>query len=154
MKLGAFDIALLSDGTFALDGGQMFGVVPKVLWEKRLPADARNRVRLSLTCLLVRAGKHTVIVETGIGDKYEAKFSDIYGIDHTSLLPDELKKHGVHPVRGHCGEHTSSFRPLRLERSPRRRPPCPHVSTRPLLYSARGVGACAQPDRARPRQLY
>ena len=53
MKLGDFEIYALSDGTFGLDGGQMFGVVPKVLWEKKLPADQRNRIRLGLTCLLV-----------------------------------------------------------------------------------------------------
>lgn len=97
MRLGAFEIAILSDGTFALDGGQMFGVVPKVLWEKRLPADARNRVRLGLTCLLVRTGKHNVLIETGMGDKYDPKFADIYGVEHSSALPDDLKKHGLAP---------------------------------------------------------
>jgi glyoxylase-like metal-dependent hydrolase (beta-lactamase superfamily II) len=97
MKLGAFEIAILSDGTFALDGGQMFGVVPKVLWEKRLPADARNRVRLGLTSLLVRTGRHNVLIETGMGDKYDSKFADIYGIEHSSSVPDDLKKHGLAP---------------------------------------------------------
>lgn len=95
MKLGDFEIWPLSDGTFALDGGQMFGVVPKVLWEKKLPADCRNRVRLGLTCLLVQSGKQRVLIETGIGDKYEAKFADIYGIEHSTTLPTELKKHGL-----------------------------------------------------------
>ena len=59
MKLGKFQLDLLSDGTFALDGGQMFGVVPKALWQKKLPADERNRVRLGLNCLLVRTGSTT-----------------------------------------------------------------------------------------------
>jgi glyoxylase-like metal-dependent hydrolase (beta-lactamase superfamily II) len=98
MKLGAFELEILSDGTFALDGGQMFGVVPKVLWEKRLPADARNRVRLGLTCLLVRSGKHNVLIETGIGDKYDAKFAEIYAVDHASKLPEDLKSHGLTPA--------------------------------------------------------
>lgn len=97
MKLGAFELDILSDGTFALDGGQMFGVVPKVLWEKRMPADERNRIRLGLTCLLVRTGKHTVVIETGIGDKYDAKFADIYDIQHSHTLPAELKSHGIAP---------------------------------------------------------
>jgi glyoxylase-like metal-dependent hydrolase (beta-lactamase superfamily II) len=97
MKLGAFELDILSDGTFALDGGQMFGVVPKVLWERRIPADGRNRIRLGLTCLLVRTGKHTVVIETGIGDKYDAKFGDIYDVQHTATLPDELRSRGVAP---------------------------------------------------------
>lgn len=117
MKLGAFDIYALSDGTFGLDGGQMFGVVPKVLWEKQIPADERNRIQLGLTCLLVRTGKHNVLIETGIGDKFDAKHAGIYKIDHTSLLPDELSAHGLsvgdidivintHLHFDHCGWNT------------------------------------------------
>jgi glyoxylase-like metal-dependent hydrolase (beta-lactamase superfamily II) len=117
MKLGAFELEILSDGVFALDGGQMFGVVPKVLWEKRMPPDARNRIRLGLNCVLVRTGKHTVVIETGIGDKYDSKFADIYDIQHTSTLPGELKAHGVgledvnivinsHLHFDHCGWNT------------------------------------------------
>lgn len=117
MKLGAFQIDPLSDGTFRLDGGQMFGVVPKVLWEKRLPADERNRVRLGLTCLLIRTGKYNVLVETGIGDKFDARHSDIYGVHHSSRLPDELATHGLkaedidivintHLHFDHCGWNT------------------------------------------------
>lgn len=97
MKLGAFEIHALSDGTFGLDGGQMFGVVPKVLWEKKLPADERNRVRLGLTCLLVKTRRYNVLIETGIGDKFDAKFADIYGVNHSSRLPDELSRHGIGP---------------------------------------------------------
>ncbi|HET7102032.1 MAG TPA: MBL fold metallo-hydrolase, partial [Terriglobia bacterium] len=95
MKLGAFEIHALSDGTFGLDGGQMFGVVPKPLWEKKLPADERNRVRLGLTCLLVRTGKYNVLIETGIGEKFDARHADIYNIDHSSRLPDEISRHGL-----------------------------------------------------------
>lgn len=117
MKLGAFEIHALSDGTFGLDGGQMFGVVPKALWEKKLPADERNRVRLGLTCLLVRAGKHNVLIETGIGEKFDARHAEIYNIDHSSRLPDELSRHGLglddidiiintHLHFDHCGWNT------------------------------------------------
>src|SRR5215471_10493266 len=95
MKLGEFDIWALSDGTFALDGGQVFGVVPKVLWEKKLAADSLNRVRLALTCLLVRTGGHNVIIGTGIGDKFDRKFAEIYGIERTTTLLTELGRHGV-----------------------------------------------------------
>ncbi len=97
MKLGKFELFALSDGTFALDGGQMFGVVPKPLWEKRLPADSRNRVRLGLTCLLVRTGRCNVLIETGIGDKFEPKYADIYGIEKSSTLLAELGKLGLSP---------------------------------------------------------
>ncbi len=118
MKLGRFNIHLLSDGTFTLDGGQMFGVIPKPLWEKKLEADARNRVRLALTCLLVQTGKQNVLVETGVGDKFDPKRADIYGVDHSAAsLPAELKKVGVatedvdvvintHLHFDHCGWNT------------------------------------------------
>lgn len=117
MKLGDFEIYALSDGTFCLDGGQMFGVVPKVLWERKIPADARNRIRLALTCILVRTGRENVLIETGIGDKYDAKFADIYGIDHRTNLPDDLRRHGLEPDEinvvinshlhfDHCGWNT------------------------------------------------
>ena len=117
MKLGAFEIHALSDGTFGLDGGQMFGVVPKALWEKKLPADEHNRVRLGLTCLLVQTGKYNVLIETGIGDKFDAKFAGIYAVDHSSRLPDELSRHGLalddidivintHLHFDHCGWNT------------------------------------------------
>lgn len=117
MKLGAFEIYALSDGTFGLDGGQMFGVVPKVLWEKKLPADERNRVRLGLTCLLVRTGKYNVLIETGIGDKFDAKRTEIYNIDHSPSLLDDLSRHGLsvedvdivintHLHFDHCGWNT------------------------------------------------
>ena len=97
MRLGEFEIQAVSDGTFALDGGQMFGVVPKAIWEKRMPADSRNRVRLSLTCLLIRTGRYNVLVETGLGDKFDPKFADIYGVDHSTTLPMELKRLGLAP---------------------------------------------------------
>jgi glyoxylase-like metal-dependent hydrolase (beta-lactamase superfamily II) len=117
MKLGNFGLLALSDGTFALDGGQMFGVVPKPLWERKLPADARNRVRLGLTCLLVRTGAHNVLIETGIGNKFNAKYTDIYGIEKSTTLPDELNKAGLsvedvdvvintHLHFDHCGWNT------------------------------------------------
>jgi glyoxylase-like metal-dependent hydrolase (beta-lactamase superfamily II) len=91
MHLGDFEIQVLSDGSFSLDGGQMFGVVPKVLWEKKMPADERNRIRLGLNCLLVRTGHENVVIETGIGDKFDAKFADIYGIDPVQRLPEEAR---------------------------------------------------------------
>jgi len=97
MKLGAFKVHAVSDGFFHLDGGQMFSVVPKVLWEKRIPADHRNRLKLGLTSLVIQTGRENILVETGIGDKFDAKYSEIYGIEHASNLPDELRKIGLAP---------------------------------------------------------
>jgi glyoxylase-like metal-dependent hydrolase (beta-lactamase superfamily II) len=97
MRLGDFELTALSDGTFALDGGQMFGVVPKALWERKLPADSRNRVRLALTCLLVRTHRHNVLIETGLGDKYDSKFAEIHAVEKPTTLPADLKKTGLRP---------------------------------------------------------
>ena len=97
MKLGNFDLQILLDGTIALDGGQMFGVVPKPLWERKIAADSRNRVRLGLNCLLVRTGRHNVLIETGIGDKFGPKYVDIYGIEKSTTLLAELGKAGLKP---------------------------------------------------------
>jgi glyoxylase-like metal-dependent hydrolase (beta-lactamase superfamily II) len=117
MKLGDFEIWPLSDGSFRLDGGQMFGVVPKVLWEKKAPADSRNRILMGLNCVLVRAGDQNVVIETGIGDKFDAKFQDIYDIQKSTTLPAEINQHGlaledIHVVMNshlhfdHCGWNT------------------------------------------------
>ena len=75
----------------------MFGVVPKVLWEKKLPADARNRVRLATNCLLVRGAGFTALVESGIGSKWDAKARDLYAIDDRTTLAASLGEHGVEP---------------------------------------------------------
>src|SRR5437763_5593483 len=97
MKLGDFDIWALSDGAFALDGGQVFGVVPKVLWEKKVPADSRNRVPMGLNCLLVRTGGQNILIETGIGDKFERKFAETYDVRRTATLLDGLKNQWLAP---------------------------------------------------------
>ena len=101
MQLGEFELLAISDGTFALDGGQMFGVVPKPLWERKAPADERNRIQLSLTCLLIRAGRLNILVETGIGDKFDAKFRDIYDVRHPPTLPASLENVGIKPEDVH-----------------------------------------------------
>ena len=71
MTLGDTEFIILSDGTYKLDGGAMFGVVPKTLWEKRIKADERNLLTMGLNSLLIRNGKQTVLVETGIGPQAE-----------------------------------------------------------------------------------
>jgi glyoxylase-like metal-dependent hydrolase (beta-lactamase superfamily II) len=77
--VGDFEITILSDGFYFLDGGAMFGVVPKPLWQKRAPADEDNRILLGLNTVIVRTGQHTIAIETGIGNKLNPKLRDIYG---------------------------------------------------------------------------
>jgi glyoxylase-like metal-dependent hydrolase (beta-lactamase superfamily II) len=96
MKFGDLELIPLFDGRFRLDGGAMFGVVPKPLWEKRAPADERNRIRLGLRPLLVR-GEKTMIIDAGIGAKMDARSVDIYAIDRTTSLSDNLADAGVRP---------------------------------------------------------
>jgi glyoxylase-like metal-dependent hydrolase (beta-lactamase superfamily II) len=72
----------LEAGLQHLDGGAMFGVVPKPLWERRIPADARNRIPLALRCLLVEHDDGLVLIDTGLGNKENEKFRDIYGVEN------------------------------------------------------------------------
>lgn len=97
MKFGDMEIFVVSDGRFRLDGGAMFGVVPKVLWERQLPADERNRVTLGLNCLIIRSAGKTILVETGTGEKLGPKGEDIFGIDHSVTLLESLRGHGIAP---------------------------------------------------------
>src|SRR5215207_11584090 len=93
--LGRFRIHALEAGLQRLDGGAMFGVVPKPLWERRIPADARNRIPLALRCLLVETPDALVLVETGLGNKENEKFLDIYGVDNApsdARHPDRLQE--------------------------------------------------------------
>ena len=78
--LGDLELISVSDGFLHLDGGSMFGVVPKTLWEKKAPADERNRITLAMRPLIVR-GARTMMIDAGCGDKQDAKFAEIYGFD-------------------------------------------------------------------------
>ena len=97
MKLGEFEIYPVSDGRFRLDGGAMFGVVPKALWGKCCEADEQNRIPLSLNCLLIKAHGKNVLVDTGIGGKEAPKFHQMFAIDRKPTLIDSLKQLGVSP---------------------------------------------------------
>jgi glyoxylase-like metal-dependent hydrolase (beta-lactamase superfamily II) len=92
--LGALRLHALEAGLQRLDGGAMFGVVPKPLWERRIPADERNRIPLALRCLLVETPDELVLIETGLGAKEDEKFRSIYGVETEappgSRLPDRL----------------------------------------------------------------
>src|SRR5204862_248866 len=79
-QIGRLTCHALEAGRQALDGGAMFGVVPKPLWQRRIAADERNRIPLALRCLLVEHGDGLVLVDTGLGNKEDEKFKDIYGV--------------------------------------------------------------------------
>jgi glyoxylase-like metal-dependent hydrolase (beta-lactamase superfamily II) len=94
MKLGDFELTPLLDGYFRLDGGAMFGVVPKTLWEKRAPADERNRITMAMRPLLVKSDR-LMIIDAGAGDKMDAKLADIYGFDRRENLDLTMARAGV-----------------------------------------------------------
>ncbi len=96
MKLGNLEFHILSDGHIYLDGGAMFGIVPKTLWEKKMPADARNRIKLGLNCVLIQSGGKRILVETGAGGKMDGKRRDIYGLDGP-LLEEQLREYAIMP---------------------------------------------------------
>ena len=83
MKFGEFELSVINAGTFRLDGGAMFGIIPKVIWEKDNPADARNRILLGLNCLLIRDAADTILVDTGMGSIYDDKFASLYDLDRS-----------------------------------------------------------------------
>ena len=116
LALGSLELILCTDGTYLLDGGAMFGVVPKPLWSKRTPADDENRILLGLNTLIVRTGAHVVLVETGIGNKQTEKSQAIH--QNQALLPASLAAAGVRPEEvthvinthlhfDHCGWNTT-----------------------------------------------
>src|SRR6476469_6181517 len=83
--LGSLRIHALQAGLQQLDGGAMFGVVPKTLWERKIPADARNRIPLGMRCLLIEHPQGLVLVDTGAGNKETEKFYGIYGIENAPV---------------------------------------------------------------------
>jgi len=97
MKFGDIDIFVLSDGLFRLDGGAMFGVVPRVLWERTDPADEKNRILLGLNALLVIRGKEKILIDTGIGDKFDEKFGSMFGVQREKTLLDHLAALDIRP---------------------------------------------------------
>ena len=115
-RVGDFELILCTDGTYRLDGGAMFGVVPKTLWQKRAPADDQNRILLGLNTVVVRTGLQTVVIETGIGNKQNEKMREIQ--QNQELLPQSLAAAGVrldevdvvintHLHFDHCGWNTT-----------------------------------------------
>jgi glyoxylase-like metal-dependent hydrolase (beta-lactamase superfamily II) len=116
LPLGDFSLTFCTDGTYLLDGGAMFGVVPKPLWQKRIIPDAENRILLGLNTVVVRTGAATVLIETGIGNKQSRKMIDIH--QSQALLPQSLAAAGISPSEithvinthlhfDHCGWNTT-----------------------------------------------
>src|ERR1700753_1486248 len=87
--LGDMELTILTDGPYFLDGGAMFGVVPKTLWEKRTPANERNQILLGTNTVVVKTGKHTVVIETGIGNKLPEKQRGFF--EARQLLPQSFQ---------------------------------------------------------------
>lgn len=119
MKIGKYDCFTLIMDSFLLDGGAMFGVVPKPLWEKKIPADAANRIPMQARSLVIRGNGRTILVDTGIGDKLSEKLRKIYDI-HTKArtMKDRLASFGLgveeitdviltHLHFDHCGGSTA-----------------------------------------------
>ncbi len=95
-KIGNIEVCAFSAGWFRIDGGAMFGVVPRAVWQKRMVPDERNRIRLGLTCLLIRTPDETVLVETGIGvEKLSEKMRDVFATDRVKGVGPALVEMGV-----------------------------------------------------------
>ncbi|MGD8331124.1 MAG: MBL fold metallo-hydrolase, partial [Acidobacteriota bacterium] len=98
MRIGPYNVESFIDGRFGLDGGAMFGIVPQPLWRRTNAPDDRNRIELAARCLLVRGGGRCLLIETGIGDKFDDKRVDIFAVRHPGGgLPAMLAQRGVAP---------------------------------------------------------
>jgi glyoxylase-like metal-dependent hydrolase (beta-lactamase superfamily II) len=116
--LGNFEIALVRDSVYWWDGGAIFGVVPKTLWSRHVAADESNRIPVAFNCYVIRDGDHTVLVETGAGDKMDARARERMKLPaETEPLPAVIARHGVDPESidivinshlhwDHCGGNT------------------------------------------------
>ncbi|HED07917.1 MAG TPA: MBL fold metallo-hydrolase [Ignavibacteria bacterium] len=104
MKIGTYNIRVINSGYFALDGGAMFGIIPKPLWNKNNPSDEANRIKLATRLLLLESDNKKILIDTGMGDKWDAKSKGIYAIDQTessllkSLLSVNIKPEDITDV--------------------------------------------------------
>lgn len=98
MQLGDYRVEVVPGGEFRLDGGAMFGVVPRALWQRVAPPDAENRVRLNANCLFVEAAGERILVETGMGDKWSPRQREMYGVAPGPALGESLfERTGLRP---------------------------------------------------------
>jgi glyoxylase-like metal-dependent hydrolase (beta-lactamase superfamily II) len=95
VKINGYELMLASDGTFKLDGGAMFGVVPKPVWEKYFKSDVNNKITLATNVLVIRKDKNVALVDLGMGDKFDSKLERIYEINRTKTLLQDLSEKGI-----------------------------------------------------------
>ena len=91
MKFGDYRVEVVSDCEFRLDGGAMFGVVPRNLWAKACPPDEQNRIRMNMNCLFIEGHGERILIDTGIGDKWSEKHREMYGIDRKQSFDESLR---------------------------------------------------------------
>ena len=91
MKFGDYRVEVISDCEFRLDGGAMFGVVPRNLWSRACPPDEQNRIRMNMNCLFIQTPGERILIDTGIGDKWSDKHRTMYGIDRQRSLDESLQ---------------------------------------------------------------
>jgi len=91
MKFGDYRVEVVSDSEFRLDGGAMFGVVPRNLWARACPPDDQNRIRMNMNCLFIEGHSERILIDTGIGDKWSAKHREMYGIDRKQSFDESLR---------------------------------------------------------------
>jgi glyoxylase-like metal-dependent hydrolase (beta-lactamase superfamily II) len=91
MKFGDYRVEVVPDCEFRLDGGAMFGVVPRNLWARANPPDDQNRIRMNMNCLFIEADGERILIDTGIGEKWSEKHRAIYGINRTRSFDESLR---------------------------------------------------------------
>ena len=91
MLVGDYRVEIIPDAEFRLDGGAMFGVVPRTLWSKVCPPDDQNRIRMNMNCVFIDSGNERILIETGIGDKWSAKHESMYGITRERPIADSVR---------------------------------------------------------------
>jgi glyoxylase-like metal-dependent hydrolase (beta-lactamase superfamily II) len=97
MQIGAYKLTIINTGYFRLDGGAMFGIIPRPLWEKTNPPDHQNRIKLAARSLLLQKGRKNILIDTGMGNKWDDKSKSIYDIENDISLESELLKVGLKP---------------------------------------------------------
>jgi glyoxylase-like metal-dependent hydrolase (beta-lactamase superfamily II) len=90
MQFGEYRVEIVPDTEFRLDGGAMFGVVPRNLWSRVCPPDEQNRIRMNMNCVFIDTGAERILIETGIGEKWSAKHTEMYGITRVRPLAESL----------------------------------------------------------------
>ena len=153
LHVGDFELTAVSDGLYHLDGGAFFGVVPKSLWQKKVAANEQNLIPVGLNSVVVRTGEHTVLIETGIGNKLAGKASQ--------NLRAAREAAGQPFGRGHFAgryryrhQHPSAFRSLWLEHNAAGWQGRAYVSPGEILRSGRRMAVRTPSQRARRDQLH